>query len=179
MLDERREGDAEPLLLRFSQRHERAATALHEERRLAAQQNHLRAGDARRPSTGSFRPRQRGAVRLRGIRCSQHQRVCVLAALTQLADPLDRAAERELCAAEPFDEVTATTETECLKRTQLCVHRAVAAGNALGAHAVAGDDALPLEQELGERAALRGACEQPLGARPASSRRRRALRTPA
>ena len=115
----------------------------------------MRAGDARRARAGALRPRQRGAVGLRRVGGGEHERVGVVPALAQLAQPLDRAAERELRAAEPLDEVAAPAEAERLERAQLGVDRAVAAGDALGADAVAGDDPLPLEQQLGERAPVR------------------------
>ena len=51
----------------------------------------------------------------------------------------------------PFDEVAAPAEAERLERLQLAVDGAVAAGDSLAADAVAGDDALPLEQQLGQR----------------------------
>ncbi len=96
----------------------------------------------------------------------------VALARPQLAQPLDRAAERELRAAEALDEVAAPADAERLERPQLAVDRAVAAGDPLGAHAVARDDALPLEQELRERAPVAArSANSALGQRPASLRR--------
>src|SRR5205823_6899127 len=77
----------------------------------------------------------------------------------------------ELRAAEPLDEVAAAAQAECLERAQLTVDGAVAARDALGAHAVAGDDPLPFEQELRERAPVGLSFEQPVGERPAALRR--------
>ena len=141
---------------RVAQRHERAAAALDVERRLAAEQDDVRARDARRARAGALRPRaapRRTAApdRRRRARAAPGSS----SGLAQLAQPLDGAAERELRAAEALDEVAAAAEAERLERAQLGVDGAVAAGDALGADAVAGDDALPLEQQLGERAPLR------------------------
>ena len=172
--DERGERDAQPVLLRLAQRDERAAAALDEEHRFAAEQHDLRARDARGAAVRALRPRDRGAVRLRGIGGREHERLRLVAvARPQLAQPLDRAAERELRAAEPLDEVAAAAGPERLERAQLRVHGAVAAGDALAAHAVARDDALPLEQQLRERAAVRLPREEAGRERPAALRRRR------
>src|SRR6266550_4848822 len=113
-------------------------------------------GHPRRPRPGPLRPRQDGPVRLGRVRRREHERLLlVVLARTQLPDALDGAAERELCAAEPFDEVAAPTGSERLERPQLAVDRAVPAGDPLGANGVPGDDAVALEQELRERAAVR------------------------
>src|SRR5439155_14848748 len=120
--------------------------------------------------------RQRGAVGLRRIGGREHERLGLLPALAQLADALDRAAERELRAAEPLDEVAAATEPEGLERPKLGVDGPVAAGDALGAHAVARDDAVPLEQQLGERTPIGRTREEAVGARPAAGRRGRSPR---
>ena len=150
-----RERGAEPRLVGLAQRHERAAAALDEERRLAAEQHDVRAGDARRPRARALRPRERGAVRLRRIGRREHERVGLVVFLrTQLAQPLDRAGQRELRAAEALDEVAAAADAERLEVAQLAVDGAVAAGDSFAAHAVARDDPLPLEQQLGERAPL-------------------------
>ena len=113
----------------------------------------MSAGDAGRPRTGAARPRQRRAVRLGGVGGGEHERV-VLVAGAELAQPLDRAGERELRAAEALDEVAAPAGADRLERAQLAVDGAVAARDALAADAVAHHDALPLEQELRERAAV-------------------------
>ena len=92
----------------------------------------------------------------------------------QLAQPLDGSAERELRASEPLDEVAAAAEPERLERSQLAVDGSVAAGDPLCADAVARDDALPLEQQLGQRPAV-GTCPGTVpgrvrkGAAPATS----------
>ena len=82
----------------------------------------------------------------------------------QLAQALDRARQRELGAAEPLDEVAAPAGADRLEILQLRVDGAVAARDPLAAHAVARDDALPLEQQLRERT-------------PVGSRRRRGARS--
>ena len=172
MTDERVDRGTKPRRIGVAQRRERPAAALDVEHRLAAEQHDERTGDTRGPRTGALRPRKRCAVRLRRIGGGEHERVGVLGTLAQIAQPLDRAAERELRAAETLDEVAAPAQPERLERTQLCVHRAVAAGNPLGADAVARDDPLPFEQELGERTAIGRTAEEALGARPASARSR-------
>ena len=164
----------QPLLVRLAQRHERPAAALDEERRLAAEQDDVRARDAR---GAARRPASATAARRRTAAPGRRPRARAAPASSpslrpQLAQPLDRAAERELRAAEPLDEVAAPAEAERLERLQLAVDRAVAAGDALGADAVARDDPLPLEQQLGERAAVgRGPAKSRAGERPAALRR--------
>ena len=109
---------------------------------------------------------------MRGIRGRQDERL-LLFILTrpQLAQPLDRARQRELGAAESFDEVTAAANAERLERAELAVHGAVPAGYPFATHAVARDDALPFEQELGESARVGSAGEELVRERPASLRR--------
>src|SRR5207248_11204844 len=77
--DERSQRDAEPVLLRLAQRHERAAAALDEERRLASEQDDMRAGNARRATVRALRPRDRSAVRLRRIGGREHKRLRLVA----------------------------------------------------------------------------------------------------
>ena len=119
-----------------------------------------------------------GAVRLRRVGGGEHERLrLVVLPRPQLPQPLDSSAERELRAAEPFDEVAAPARAERLERPQLAVDRAVAAGNPLGPDGVARDDAVPLEQQLRERAPVGLAAGEQLGReRPASLRRGRAMR---
>src|SRR5207248_1600746 len=70
-------------------------------------------------------------------------------------------------------------EAERLERLQLAVHGAVTARDAFGADAVAGDDPVPLQQQLGERASIRAMSgvrprtgpEETLRSRPAPLRR--------
>ena len=105
-----------------------------------------------------------GAVRLCRVGCGKDERFRLLAlARTQLPQSFDRAGQCELGAAEPFDEVAASADAESLERTQLAVHRAVPAGNSFAAHAVARDDSLTLEQQLGKRARIGPAREELVG----------------
>ena len=129
----------------------------------------MRARDPRRACSRPPRPRNRGAVGLGRVRRREHERLWLLSlARFQLAEPLDGSRERELRAAEPLDEVAAPADAERLQRPQLAVDRSVAAGNPLAADAVARDDPLPLEQELGERAPVGLAGEQSGRDRPAA-----------
>ena len=154
--DERLERRAEPALLGIAQRDERAAAALDEEDGLSPEQDDVRARDPGGARAGPAGPGQRGAVRLRRIGGREDERLRSSSSpAAQLAQPLDGAPERELRAAEALDEVAASAEAERLERAQLPVDRAVAARDSLGADAVARDDSLPLEQQLGERAAVR------------------------
>src|SRR6185503_15468917 len=92
----------------------------------------------------------------------------------QLAEPLDRAGQRELRAAESLDEVAAPAGADGLERPELAVDGPVAAGDPLRTDPVARDDSLSLEQELGQRPAIGGRptrCEQARGERPESRRR--------
>ena len=121
-----------------------------------------------------LRPGKRRSVGLRGIRRREHERIRLLTFLrTELAEPLDRAAERELGSAQALDEVAAPREPERLQRLELAVDGAVPADDPLAADAVARDDPLPLEQELGEGPAVGPAGEQAAGQRPAPLRRGR------
>ena len=154
--DERGERGPQPRLVRLAQRHERAAAALDEERRLAAEQDDVRAGDARRARARALRPRaaqRRTAAPDRPPRArarSGSSPSCGRSSRSRSTAPR----QRELRAAEPLDEVAAAADAERLEVAQLAVDRAVAAGDSFAAHAVARDDPLPLEQELGERAPL-------------------------
>src|SRR5436190_13269497 len=62
VVDECRERFAEPVVLQIAQRHERAAAALDEQRRLAAQQDDPCARDSGCPGAVALRPGQGGAV---------------------------------------------------------------------------------------------------------------------
>ena len=104
-------------------------------------------GDAGRPRTGPSWPRQGRAVGLGGVCGGEHERT-VLGAGAELAQPFDRAGERELRPAEPLDEVATPARPDCLERAQLAVDGAVATRDALAAHAVTHHDALSLEQEF-------------------------------
>ena len=109
-----------------------------------------RAGAARR-----LGPLQRRAVGLRGVGGGEHdRRRRVVVALR--AQPLDRARERELRAAEALDEVAAAGDADRLQRRQRVVEGAEPARDALGQHLLAGDDAVALEQQLGLRAPAGG-----------------------
>ena len=163
--DERRERRPQPRLVRLAQRDERPAAALDEQRRArrraARRARRRRATPGRRPASATAARAPYGCA---GIGRREHERLrLVLRRRAQLAQPLDRAGERELGAAEALDEVAAAAEAERLERLQLAVDGAVAAGDALGAHAVARDDAVALEQQLGERAAVGAPGEQPVG----------------
>ena len=108
------------------------------------------------PRTCASRPGQHSAVGLGRVGRGKNERRGVRVALAspQLAQPLDRPRQRELRPAETLDEVAAPADAERLERLQLRVDGAVAAADPLAADAVAGDDPLPLEQELGERAPI-------------------------
>ena len=156
VLDERSQGRPQPLLVRLTQRDDRAAAALHEQRGLAAEEDDLGSRDSGSSPSRRLRPGKRSAVGLRRVGRCDHEGLVLLALLrAELPKPLDRAAERELRPAEPLDEVAPPAEPERLERLQLPVDGAVAARNTLGADAVPRDDALPLEQELGERPPIR------------------------
>ena len=161
MLDERGERGSQPGLLRVTQGHERASAALDEERGLAAEQDDVGAGDPRRAPARALRPRERRAVRLRGIGRRQDQRS--RPPRRPLAQPLDRAGQRELRAAQALDEVPATADAERLELAELAVDRGVATRDPFGAYAVTGHDPLALEQQLGERARIGLAREEPGG----------------
>ena len=87
-----------------------------------------------------------------------------------LAQALDGSGESELRSAQSLDEVAAATDAQRLEVPQLAVHGRVAARHALAADAVARDDALALEKQLGERARVRVAREDRGGPGPAALR---------
>src|SRR5205814_4685642 len=126
VLDERLERDAQPVILGITERHERAAAALDEQRGLAAEEDDVCARNSRSPCSRSARPRERGTVGLRRVGGREDERLR-LVALTrpQLAQALDRAGQRELRAAKSFDEVAAPAHAERLERAQLAIDRAV------------------------------------------------------
>src|SRR4029077_10743457 len=155
VLDQAGQSGPEPALVGIAERDKRAAAALDEEGRLAAQKDDLGAGDSSCSRAGPLRPRKRRAIRVRPIGRGPHEHLRVLAfPRSQLTEPLDRAAERELGTTEALDEVATPAEAERLERLPLGVDGGTPAGNTFGADAVAGDDALALEQELRQGAAV-------------------------
>ena len=88
------------------QRHEGPAAAFDEEHGLAAEEDDLRAGDARGARTRPLRPGQRCAVRLRRVGRGEDERLGLLLG-AQLTQPLDRSRQGELRAAETLDEIAA------------------------------------------------------------------------
>src|ERR671930_1310264 len=158
VLDQCREGLAEPVFLGIAQRDERAAAALHEQRGLAAEQDDPCACNSGGSGARALRPGQRGSVRLGGIGCREDKWLrFIIISLAELSQSLDRAAERELRAAEALDEVASPAEAERLERAQLTVDGAVAARDAFGADGLPRHDPVALEQQLGERAPVGGA----------------------
>ena len=138
----------------------------------------MRAGHACGTPARTLRPRDRGAVRLRGIGRGEDERLCLFTfARAQFPETFDGARQRELRTAEPFHEVSAPTNPERLERAELSVHGAVTARDSFTAHTVTGDDALPFEQKLGECSRIWTTLEEAIGQRPASLRRRDPGRT--
>lgn len=169
VLDESREGRAKPLGIGLSKRNERATASLDEEHGLATEKNHPRSGDSRGTGAGAPRPRNRRAVRLRGIGCGKHEGLSLLvtkALRPELAQALDGAGLRELRSPEAFDEVSAPAHAQRLERSQFRVHGSVSPSDALATNAVARHDSLPLEQELRQRAPVRLAGEERCRQRP-------------
>src|SRR6266511_3384000 len=117
VFDECAEGDAEPSFLGIAQRNERAPAALDEQRRLAAEQDDVRAGDTCRTGARTLWPRDCGAVGLRrvGRRKDERLRLLVLLRL-ELSQTLHGPRERELRAAEALDEVAAAADAERFQR---------------------------------------------------------------
>ena len=151
---ERRDGRAEPLVVVGHEHLQALAAALDVEHRLGAGQHDVGAGLARRGARrrSGLRPLQRGAVRLRGVGGGEDDgRRRVVVALR--AQALGRARQRELRAAEALDEVAALADADRLQRDERVVQGGEAAGDALGQHVLARDDAVALEQQLGLRAA--------------------------
>ena len=134
----------QPVGARVAQRDERASAPLDIQHGLPGDRDHVGAPDPRCARARPFRPRQSGAVGLSGIGGRQDQSIGILVSLALLPQPLDRSAERELRATEPFDEVSAPAETERLERAQLGVDRAVAARDPLRPDSVTSGDPLPL-----------------------------------
>ena len=142
------------LIVAVDERLQALAAALEVEHRLTADEHDLGTGDAGRALGAlALGPRQRGAVGLRRIDRAQHDGL--LGATLALAQPLDRAGDRELGAAEPLDEVATAGNAEHLELRQLRVDPAEPAGDALGEHLLARQHAVALEQQLGLRAPAR------------------------
>ena len=161
--------------VRVAKRDERTSATLHEERRLAAQEDDVSARHPCGARPRPLRPRKRGAVRLGRVGRCEHERLRLLRVTgAKLAESLDRTPERELRTAQTFDEVAPPTGSEGLERPELTVDGAEAAGDPLPPDPVSRDDPLPLEQELGQRTPVGLAvCEEPRRKRPAALRRRR------
>ena len=121
------------------------AAALNVDHGLGAGQHHVGARVAGGGAGVALRPAQDGAVGLGGVGGGEHDRRCrVVVALR--AQALDRARERELGTAEPVDEVAAARDADRLERGELVIQRGETAGDPLGQHLLAGDDAVALEQ---------------------------------
>src|SRR6266550_1765412 len=156
MLDEGRERGPQQLLVRHSERDDRAAATLDEERGLASEQDDVCARDAGSPTAGQLRPGQRRSVRLRWIGRSEHERVRLLSLLrTQLTQPLDRATERELGSAEALDEIAAPREPERLERLWPPQGGAVPADDPFPADAGPRDDPPSFEQQFRQGTSIR------------------------
>ena len=160
-----------------------AAALLHVDDRLGPREHDVGARDAGGPALlgVALGPGQRRAVGLRRVGGGEDDRRGLLGDLLR-AQPLDRAGERELRAAEPLDEVAAAADAERLELLQRVVEDREAAGDPLGEHLLAGDDPVALEQQLGEHAASRRPAPAPCGRscvdeRPAALGRR-ARRSP-
>ena len=121
-------------------------------RRARRRRRPARAGERRVALAATCSDRAVGLRRVGGGEHDRRRRVVV----ALRAQALDRARQRELRAAEALDEVAAAGDAERLQRGERVVERGEAAGDALGQHLLAGDDAVALEQQLGLRAAARG-----------------------
>jgi hypothetical protein len=84
-----------------------------------------------------------------------------------LTEALDGSGQSELRSTQSLDEVAPAAGAQRLEAPQLTVHGRVPTGHALAADAVAGDDALALEEQLGECARVRVALEDRRRAGPA------------
>ena len=71
--------------------------------------------------------------------------------VSECAQPLDRARERELRGTEAFDEIAASNPTRFLERPEHRIHPGEPAVVALGHDCLAHDHAVPLEQSEGGR----------------------------
>src|SRR4051794_12716841 len=156
------------------QREQASPAPLDVEGRLGAREHDVGAGHPLGTAVVvALRPRQRRPVRLGRVGGGEHQRRRLLELDPAGGpQPLHRAGQRELGAAEPLDEVAPPRDAERLQRAQRVVQGREAAGDPLGQHLLAGHDAVPLEQELGERTAalagVGGRLEQRRSQRPAA-----------
>ena len=78
------------------------------------------------------------------------------------AQALDGAGQGELRAAHALDEVAAPADAECLEARERVVEHREATLDPLGEHLLARDDAVALEQQLGERPPALGCTRRPL-----------------
>src|SRR3954447_8490274 len=156
-LRERLEARVDARVVGVGEDEDAASAALDVQHRLAARDDDLGAGRALRALALALAlgPWQRGAVGLRRVGGCEHDRRRLVLGLLR-AQPLDRAGQRELRPAEPFDEVAAPADAERLERAERVVEEAEPAGRAFGEHVLAGDDPVALQQQLGARAAAQG-----------------------
>ena len=132
----------------------------------AVDQGHVRAGRPleRAPiGVAATRPREGGAVRVRrvGGRQELHDPTAVARQLARLVahrpQPIDRARERELCGAQPVDEVAAPDPAGLLHGAQDRVDGREPAVDRLARDRLAGHDAVPFEEGEGQRMGALGA----------------------
>ena len=101
-----------------SRRDEGAAAAVDEQRRLAAEQDDIRAGDPAARAPARF---GQGSAAPYGWAGSAAASTSARLLRGLVAQPLDRAGERELRAAEALDEVAAAAGSEHLEAPELAV----------------------------------------------------------
>ena len=134
--------------LELQEAEDAAPAALDVEDRLAVAEQDVGAGGPRGPAAAlALGPGQRGAVWVG--RVGRRQQLEAALVFGQRAQPLDRAGQRELGAAEALDEVAAAGGAEQLEVAELRVEGREAAGDALGEDRLAGDDPVALEHQLG------------------------------
>src|SRR5919206_2345208 len=169
------EGRAQARVARLDERGDALAAALDVEHWLVGGQHDVGAPRALGPALVAvllaLRPGQRRAVGLRRVGGGEHERRALVVG-PLAAQALDRAGQRELRPAEALDEVAAPAGADGLELRERVVQAGEAAGDALGQHLLARDDAVALEQQLGQRAPparrLGRRAEQRLGQRPAA-----------
>ena len=180
-LGERLERRHQPLGVGLAQRQQAPAAALDVEHGLGVECDHVGARHAGGPPRlllrrFASRPAQGCPERVGGVRGREHLRARRLVG-AHGPQPLDGGRQRELGAAQALDEIAAPRRAERLQVGQLAVESGEPARDPLGQNSLAGDDAVALQQHLGDRAhprsVRRSVREQRRGERPAPLHLRR------
>ena len=163
-IDEIRQGSgngaADARAGRFIFRQEREdllLSASHVTGQIAIDQNHARAdGSRERAAAPSRRPLQEDSIRIRRISRGKEKNLGIVGFITEGAEKIDRARERELRGGDAGDKVPATDFPAFLERFQHRIDGAESSCNALRGRRFTGEDSVAVEHLLRQRVRLSG-----------------------